>query len=172
MGWVEVPFMMENQCQTQWCWAAVAASVARYYRPASAITQSELVNRELKRTDCSCAVADGRCNEPSYLAPSLDRAGGHLKAWLVGTRATEAELIREIDELRPVCIRVARSDREGHFVVVVGYLPGTDGDDDGLLLKVEDPDQDIGTVPFSYRGLSRNHPRGPWTDTLFTRRGP
>lgn len=172
MAWVEVPFVMRNQCQTEWCWAAVAESVARFYRPASAITQSELVNRELKRTDCSCTVVGGPCNEPSYLAPSLDRAGGHLRAWLVGARATEAELIGEVDAGRPVCVRLARSPQEGHFVVVVGYLPGSDGDEDGLLLKVEDPDREIGAVPFSYRGLSRHHEKGPWTDTLFTRPGP
>lgn len=172
MGWVELSFEMLDQCQDQWCWAAVAASVGRFYRPGSGITQDELVNRELKRTDCSCLVPGDPCNQPSYLAPSLDRAGGHLRAWLVGARATEAELKGEIDAGRPVCIRVARNDQDGHFVVIVGYLPEDDVDDDGLLLWIEDPDREIGARAFSYRGLSRNHPRGPWTDTLFTRAGP
>jgi hypothetical protein len=37
--WARISFAMQTQQQTQWCWAAVAVSVARYYTPWTGWTQ-------------------------------------------------------------------------------------------------------------------------------------
>ena len=48
-GWHRIPFVMQHQQQTQWCWAAVSVSVSHYYSPWSGWTQCAMVNAELVR---------------------------------------------------------------------------------------------------------------------------
>ncbi len=42
-----LPYERQDQEQTQWCWAAVAASVAKYYDAETSWKQCTIVNAEL-----------------------------------------------------------------------------------------------------------------------------
>lgn len=70
-------FVMEPQMQTEWCWAAVAVSVARFYQPTNTIEQCQVVNGELGRDDCCGGGVFTGCNIPYTLDTALGQVG-HL----------------------------------------------------------------------------------------------
>ena len=54
---VTLPFTMQVQTQSNWCWAATATSVSLFYTSSSTWTQCTVANGELNLTDC--------CSRPS-----------------------------------------------------------------------------------------------------------
>jgi len=71
----DLSFVMEPQAQDNWCWAAVAVSVAAFYSPATPWTQCALADAALQRDDCCGDGASGLCNVPWYLERSLAGVG-------------------------------------------------------------------------------------------------
>src|SRR5260370_26671301 len=69
---IMMSFSVQRQLQSNWCWAAVAASIADYYDPNTTETQCTIANRCLKRTDCSTTVGrcapNSACNQPHWLS--------------------------------------------------------------------------------------------------------
>jgi len=160
LQWQRLDFHMQYQQQRNWCWAAVATSVAQFYDPASAWTQCALANGELGRDDCCGPGASGPCNVYGYLDSSLDRVG-RLDHWSPGT-ATFAQSQAETDGGRPLGVRTAWSGGGSHFLCIIGYQIIDN------MLAVDDPffgrsDVDYATFAGSYQGS------GKWTDTYYTR---
>ena len=160
LQWHRLDFHMQYQQQTNWCWAAVATSVAHFYDPASSWTQCAVANGELGRDDCCGAGASGPCNVYGYLDTSLDRTG-KLDHWSPGT-VTLAQSQAETDGGRPLGVRTAWSGGGAHFLCIVGYQIIDS------MLAVDDPffgksDVDYATFTGSYQGS------GKWTDTYYTR---
>jgi len=112
-------FTMQHQQQTQWCWSATATSVALYYNTASGWTQCSLVNAELGRTDCCTDPSSANCNQPWTLNTVLTRVG-HLASFTGGTTSF-ADLRTEIDNGRPLGVRIGWSGGGGHFNVLSCY---------------------------------------------------
>src|SRR5688572_7905789 len=70
----ELPFQVEPQMQTQWCWAAVASSISKFYDSASAWTQCSVANAQLaKNVCCDPQAAQGECNKQSRLDQALEK---------------------------------------------------------------------------------------------------
>jgi hypothetical protein len=151
------------QRRSLWCWAAVAMTIARYYRPnADDITQCWIANRTLGRGDCCFDGADnGSCNVQASLGEAL-RVVGHYADQL---DADPAEVCRQIDQDRPVGIFIRWSAMDGHFASICGY-----GETPlGLEFVVADPRYGNRSVlaaellDGNYRGS------GTWTDLYLTR---
>ena len=152
-------FVLEQQQEAYWCWAAVATSIAMYYGAGSAWTQCALANAELGQTTCCEDGGTGECNVPWYLDRALERVA-HLRSVSM-SKAAWAEVTREIDAARPICARIGWSGGGGHFVVVGGY------DSAAGMIDVKDPfygDSSVahGTFPGSYLG------GGSWTHSYTT----
>lgn len=160
LQWRMLDFTMQPQDQSNWCWAAVAASVARFFKRSSTVTQCAVANGQLRRDDCCAGGASGPCNVYGLLASSLHRVG-HLQRWAVGKRATLAELTAEIDQARPLCLRVAWFMGGAHFLAVSGYLAGSE------LVAVEDPWWGQSDVPYDILRTSYQD-AGRWTDSYYT----
>lgn len=157
-------FTMQHQEQTQWCWSAVATSVAHYYNSASTWTQCTLVNAELGRTDCCTSPSSGNCNKPWYLQNVLTRVG-HL-ASVSGGATSFADVCTEIDNGRPLGVRIGWSGGGGHFNILACYTRNP------LFVlqsvQVEDPWYgtsvwDYDTFRTAYQGT------GSWTDSFRTK---
>lgn len=163
-AWHLLNFAMQQQDQTNWCWAAVAASVGRYYHEDTRWTQCGIADGELQRADCCDGQGGGLCNVYGFLPSALYRVGC-LKAWDVGKRALLAQLCAEIDGQRPLCARVQWQGGGAHFVAIVGYL---EGGQDSDLIAVEDPFW--GPSDIAYDTFCTNYAtqRGSWTDTYYT----
>lgn len=176
-GWTKLEFEMQRQCHSSWCWAAVAASVANFYRPAPDISQCHLANIELHRDDCcsvDCQVDDVEFNQPHTLP--LNRVGC-LDRWVRDERASREQLRRELAAGRPVCARVVWSAGDAgngtpagigsagaHFVAIVGFLPGAD------RVAIEDPwlgpTRELSYDQFCTRYTDAH---GEWVDTYYTK---
>lgn len=99
-----VTFTMQSQQQSNWCWAAVAASVADYYDPPSGWTQYTVVNAVNGRTDCCHFPTSTACNCPGSVADALT-ATGNLAS--VGGPVSKETIIGELQAGRPTAARVA-----------------------------------------------------------------
>jgi hypothetical protein len=150
------------QRRTLWCWAAVAMSIARFYRPdANEITQCRIVNRTLGRSDC-CFDGPGTepCNVQARLSDAL-RTVGHYAAQ---QEADVADACREIDQNRPVGIFIRWSSADGHFASICGY-----GDTPmGIEFVVADPRYGNRSVLASELLDGRYRGAGVWTDLYLT----
>ncbi|WP_331447405.1 papain-like cysteine protease family protein [Streptomyces xanthochromogenes] len=157
-------FNMQAQTQSNWCWAAVATSIALYYNAASTWTQCTVANSQTGQTNCCTpAGASGTaCNSQQPLDNPL-RIVGHLNR-MVGNRVDFAEVESEVKAGRPLCIRIGWAAGGGHFCTAIGV----DAPADQAIVAVDDPiygksDQVYNTLATSYQGS------GTWTHSYYTR---
>ena len=116
---------------SNWCWAAVSASVARYYDSTSRVCQCEIVSAVLRRRDCCAGIDLTVCEKyKTHIAKNCDKAkpleaGLAVKGNINGKPQKPplrfAEVSAELDSERVVCLR----EDVAHFVVAVSYLSGT-----------------------------------------------
>jgi len=130
--WRSINFKVQYQEKSNWCWAAMALSVAKFYDSDFKYTQSDIANGELDRTDCSKEMPDDPCNKSGYLMSSLNRVD-HFETWYVRRpkkssrlqdqvrRHIEHEIRKEINHGRPLCARIAWVGGGAHFVGIYGY---------------------------------------------------
>ena len=161
----QLGFAMQRQQQDNWCWAAVAVSVSDFYIPPSPWTQCRIADAELDQAICCHDGASAACNQWWYLNRALDRTT-HLVNWDEGMISLKA-ITHEIDNGRPVGVRVEWAGGGGHFVVVAGYQLDPGG---GHTIAVFDPWPASGdtlaqawdTFAGQYLGTGR------WTHTYYT----
>ncbi len=110
-------FPWEYQDLDFWCWAAVSASVDRYFGVAPQWRQCEIASNCLTKTCCP-GSANGPCDIPFYLQNALAFVG-HLR--LLAGPPGFAAVRAEIDSQNPVCLRIEWSDGGGHFITIYGY---------------------------------------------------
>ena len=152
-------FTVPHQLESNWCWAAVATGVAHYYNSASTVTQCQVVNAQLGRTDCCNNPSSSNCNVPGYLDEALTYVD-HLKSEQ-GSAATYAATSEAVNAGTPPCIRIGWSGGGGHFIGVYGIEPTN-------MLWVTDPMN--GQLLVSYATLTGGtyQGNGTWTNTYFT----
>ncbi|AKA22803.1 papain-like cysteine protease family protein [Pseudomonas chlororaphis] len=149
-------FNIQQQTQTNWCWAALSASVGHYYGT-GAWTQCGVANAELGRN--SCCSQPGPCNVYGYLDSALrtTRSFGGMSQGSLSLSAIE----NQIGLGRPVGLRCAWFGGGAHFLAI----HGTNG---GYLLIADSiygySTRALNSFPRSYNG------GGNWTTTYFTRK--
>jgi hypothetical protein len=162
-NWKVLNFNIQYQEKTNWCWAALAVSVANFYDCSAKYTQCEIANGELDRTDCCKTSPEDPCNVLGYLMSSLYRVN-HFETWHVRRpekskrltrqvrRKIEAEIKGEINHGRPLCARIIWVGGGAHFVAVYGYAADPEFD----AVAIADPwwglsDVDWDDFPIRYR---------------------
>jgi hypothetical protein len=159
-------FAIEQQLQTNWCWAAVSVSVARFYEGQTAWSQCTVAGAELNRTDCCGGGAATSCNIPWYLDSVLTRVQ-HLRLMNAGT-IPFGGVQTEINANRPLGCRIGWSTGGGHFVTIAGWMLASDGTE---YVEVFDPFYAYNQTPYqsfvsTYQGI------GTWTHSYFTQPRP
>jgi len=144
----------QHQQQTNWCWAAVSASVSAFFKPSTTWTQCVTVNAEFGRTDCCTNGSSSDCNKAWYLDKGLTRTGNFVS--MSAGAGTMADVKAEIDNNRPLCARIGWSGGGGHAVALDGY------NQDFNMVAVDDPwygpsDVDLTVFQTAYKGS------GTWT---------
>jgi hypothetical protein len=151
-----LPFIMQNQQQTQWCWAATSVSVNAYFKPGTTWTQCLVVNNALNTAICCSNGSSSTCDNPWFLDRALRIVGNlhHLEV----RRGTLAEVTTEIAADRPLCLRIGWFSGGGHFVGVYGYS--------GTIISVGDPWW--GDSVIDYSDFPENYQSGGnWTHTYW-----
>jgi hypothetical protein len=168
--WHALRFHMQQQEKSNWCWAAVAASIARFFRPADTVTQCSIANGELRRSDCcgNCEGADDPCNVPGYVMSSLYRVG-HFKKWLAHQPPGQQQIAQEVDGSRPLCARVVWQGGGSHYLTIVGYAKPADTSPDCMTgVAVADPW--FGLCDIDYADFPKRYAIGGiCTDSYYTR---
>lgn len=153
-------FTIQPQEQTEWCWAAVTASIANFFAGNSNMKQCALVNNATLRSDCCDEGDSDPCNQPFALDTALRRL-----SLLQKTQRGQPGFKAVADEIaagRPLAVRILWSEGGGHAIVVYGVT-------DDRRLHIADPENanDDILVPFdgfTYKDI------GSWDDSLFTQR--
>jgi len=148
------------QEQTEWCWAACAQMVLRYYGN-NTVRQCDLPSRHFGQPCCE-DPGSVLCNEPAQV-PDI---AGIYKDWgrpsaakYVSGSVPFQTLQGEINAKRPVEVGFIWDDGNGHQAIVCGW----DIDDTGPLVLVNDPRWGSGAV--YYANLVLAYGWGSWRHT-------
>jgi hypothetical protein len=115
-----IPFVMQGQEQTEWCWAAVAASISRHHEPSSAWTQCLIADAEFGVNFCCDDGSCRACNRPHPVGSALMRTG-NFDRFL--NRAVDFDEVKaEVAAGKPVCVSIDWQPRGGHAAVISGYV--------------------------------------------------
>lgn len=157
-----LPFTMELQTQTNWCWAATSKSVSHYYWFLSPWRQCTIANAELGRNDACQTPVPAAANVPWYLDRALTRTNNFVS--ITAGRPTFAQIRAEVDAGRPMGARIGWNPSGGHFVAIYGYATwfGTE------FVDIDDPiwgksHMSLSDFSTNYRG------NGTWTHYYITK---
>lgn len=149
---------------SNWCWAAVATSVFKYYRPSSPITQGKFVSDILQIPQCySTGQLPVVCNKQYSLVAALDWLRIY-DGW--EDKPSHPDIIYdELMDKKPVGILLSNTVNQGHFIVASGI----DMTPSGTILTIQDP---IGpsTRDVRYSLLVNGFQGSSWTKTYFTKK--
>jgi hypothetical protein len=163
-------FSMQSQLQTEWCWAATAASVSAFYKDVPTLSQCQIASDCLSVPCCITPLPpppppDWEGNRWYTLDVALSVAGHRAGPPIQGPLDFPA-IVAEIDAGRPVCCHILwdqDSPGDGHFNAIIGY-DGVNRD-----VVVRDPSTTYGDGTFPYETFKSNYYGGKWDGTYLTR---
>lgn len=151
-------YRQEDQEQTNWCWAAIAVSIAAYFERGT-WKQCAIVRDVTGKTNC--CVSPGNCNVMWSVGEAL-RHAQCLAEHRTSPVAIDT-LQRQVDFGNPVVIRLENMEGLAHVSTIVGYGP-----DQGDLCELTIIDPWRGVEKVRYGNIRNSTYRGSWTDTYFT----
>ena len=130
-----IAFRVQPQRMSQWCWAAVTASVVAYKDPAHQVqwTQCGIASAELN-SQCCAQPTPGGCDQQNSLDGPLARVGRLREPIITGYLSPNA-IAAEIGADLPVPLRVQWQAGGGHFLAIYGLR----GLPNGVQLALSDP---------------------------------
>lgn len=158
------------QQQSEWCWAAVTASVDEYYNGGSGQKQCKIVEGHFPGKSCCIKGSSKACNKTFQLEIALSGIG-HMSGAVLNRSLTYSESERQNCTLkRPFGVRIQwHGTPGGHFVTITGVH-----DDKRTELHIEDPDwgrlvMAHKTIQTAYQSSYHSgKPQGSWTDSYPT----
>lgn len=165
------PFLLIPQEREYWCWAAVAFSIAVHQGKSRWSEQSLLAGDFLSHKNPGGPKVDCSGNACDKIMSDLGEVLGWMRAFNIsaGTHPKKefTEILSEIAENRPVCIRFEPKNKTPHVAVIDACRM-----DDSRTLRVRDPAKRAPVeVPYDalVAGTYGQEP-GLWTHTYFTAR--
>jgi len=166
-------FAMQYQRQNQWCWAALAVSVAQYYTPTSTVTQCSMATwafGNAAKVDCCTAQAGPLypCNQPYQVDTALAYLG-NLNPPTLNQSLLFSDVVNQIFAATPIGIRIVwqGGGNVGHALCITGY-DCTDPSAANALIELKDPT--YGATLVTFVGFPANYHNGQaWTHTYLTK---
>ncbi|MDI5929049.1 papain-like cysteine protease family protein [Rhizobium leguminosarum] len=159
-----LPFSMQHQVKSNWCWAATSSSVSKFFNGSSTWSQCRIASSILSQKCCDELGYGSPCN----VTNTLDDALGVVGCFHHMTDVSEnfSVVKTELSAGRPVCIRVEwYLSGNGHFLAIYGWSIAADGTE---MYEVDDPIYSQRSI--SHSDLVRRYLRkGRWTHTYFVR---
>lgn len=152
------------QTQTKWCWAAVAAAIARFYDYNTPWTECKVASSELN-LKC-CGNDKKKCDQYWNLDKALKRVN-HFNM-MTGQSVTFNQIVLQLKANRLVAVRLQvkqKSGDYGHFAVIAGWHIDQYNTE---WITLYDPMKGINVLEFSK--LKKNYPTkgSSWNITYFT----
>jgi hypothetical protein len=157
-----LPFNMQAQTQSNWCWAATSTSVSKFYSIFSPWTQCKVAAAELGKSCCNSPVPTA-CNVPWYLDKALTRTKNFVS--IQGGTVTWETVRQQLQNGLVVGARIGWNGGGGHFMVIHGVsrVGAT------KYLHIDDPI--YGKSVLTYNQFATNYQgSGSWTHTYFTKK--
>jgi hypothetical protein len=157
-----MPFPIEQQHETDWCWDAVSVSLERYFDPASTLTQEQFAVKTL-------GVPLKEADEPFFLSTALADLellnGDPLDGFL-----SFSDIQAQIDANLPVCVKIGWNEGGFHYLIISGYGVSPAGDPQ---VHVSDPIfTDFNVTTWDYAAFvfmyspSYTNAEGAWVNTM------
>ena len=161
----QLTFSMQQQQQANWCWAAVSASTSSFFGGPSGQSgepwkQCEVANCALGQVTCCAAPSSPACNTDYYLDSGLTCVS-HLAGPVTSGPSPYLSIKNEIDNNRPVGVRIGWYGDGGHFVCVTGYDDGSGTQ----FVDVDDPWYGSSTYEYNAFCSAYQSGAGGWTHT-------
>lgn len=155
-----LPFNIEHQTQSNWCWAATSKSISKFYSNLSSWTQCKVASSELSLICCTSPVS-GPCNIPWYLDRALVRTNNFVS---YGSPISWERVLEELQRGLVLGARVGWNGGGGHFMVIHGATTN------GVVkyLHIDDPIYGKSVIPYN-QFLSNYQGSGRWTHTYYTK---
>lgn len=157
-----LPFPNPASRQTNWCWAAIAASVAGCYGVAP--SQCSIATAVLGATT-SCCTDPVACNCVHDFEPALVHVGHHLRTDTVNPAFADIEA-EVVGCGQPVPFRVVWTGLGGHIMAVYGTGADAAGND---FLCLADPAGMSHPTDVNYLAMDRYRHGLQWTHTYWTK---
>jgi hypothetical protein len=159
---VLLALVMQDQSQSNWCWAAVAASVDAFLGGQGSpgvMSQCQVANAVLGQSTCCTNGGSDACNVDSYLDQALAAVGHSNGNPYQGTASFDAiRLLTSPPYSVPIGVRVSIGN-DGHFLLIVGFI-----DDQGKQwVHTADPCYGPGTYDLS--AFASAYQGAQWTYT-------
>ncbi|QRO01884.1 C39 family peptidase [Archangium violaceum] len=157
-----LPVTMQPQQRSNWCWAAVATTTARFYQPSQPWTQESLVGVVLGVKPDNASTLPAQYNVAWYLAEALTQTG-HFERYQQGPLSYE-DTCEQVARGAPLGVQVQWAGGGTHFMLVTGY-------DAGDLVLVQNPwDLSSTYVPYDtlVKGFHGN-PGNMWIYSYITK---
>ena len=119
MAQKELPFNMQHQQQSNWCWSAVSTSVSLFYNSGSGWTQCTLANQALGQSSCCNNGGSSACNQAWYLDRALTITGNYVSS--AASTEPMSVIQAQINAGKPLGCRIQWRPNGGHFVIINGY---------------------------------------------------
>ncbi|MDQ7947243.1 MAG: papain-like cysteine protease family protein [Pedobacter sp.] len=153
-----LPYRVQKQILTQWCWAAVSSSISKCYNEFSSWSQNKIASVQLKQ-DCSVVFppsSPAELNQLEGLNDALVITGNY--AGILNRPLKLAEIILQIKVGRPIGCQIARIDGQTHFVCLFGYNADT------FALYIGDPafEGEYAVRIIAYEEFKDNYDGGRW----------
>jgi hypothetical protein len=130
-----LPFYLEEQEMSNWCWAATSLSVAKYYNASYQDTQCQLVTKAFQdplasrfypgdgpkkplTQDQSCCK-DSSLGNYTYYITAVSEKLNLLESWSKSV-ITLAQILEKLMGGQPIIVRIGWDGGGGHFVVLSG----------------------------------------------------
>ena len=153
-----------KQEQLNWCWAACAEMVQRYY-DGTATQQCEFANELFCQTECCSKPSSSCCNKPCRKEDvSKLYSSKQIYSKFIKGIVPFSKLQSEINADRPIEVAYSWGDRgeTGHLVIVRGWR--IDGKNE--FVYVNDPDDSLGENRIvTYSELRAAYGKGAWIYT-------
>lgn len=161
-NYLVLPFNMQAQTQSNWCWAATSTSVSKFYSFLSPWTQCKVAAAELGKSCCNSPTPTA-CNVPWYLDKALTRTQNFVS--IQGGTVTWEKVKQELENGLVVGTRIGWNGGGGHFMVIHGVSKS------GLVKYLHIDDPIYGKSVLTYNQFATNYQgSGTWTHTYFTRK--
>jgi hypothetical protein len=166
-----IKFNVEKQQHSNWCWAAIAVSVDRYFNKNSTWCQCRVATemakkKRLKVKNCGTCRKPKPCPEKCNRPWSLDQAlrlMGRQVGKFKDRALSFAEIERTIKAGRPVCLRILwGKGPDAHFVVISGCERSRSGH---RWVDVEDPFSGSATWLYDEFRSNYEYSKGRWAET-------
>lgn len=159
----------QRQLHSNWCYAAVAASLGNYYIRGAQWTQDAVVCGVFGYSEGTCTgsnYTDKKCNRPGHLPSALCLVETYNQ--VVDRVPAILTLRNELVAGRPFVARIQLSGGQGHFVVIADYRYDSNSNP---MWWVCDPNVGQKWVYVNHFPTDYPPARGTWTRTYYTQAG-